>query len=151
MNYSGAQFDYLHLRDNGADHQSNIYVYGGAGHVRLGARNDAGYLVGLEADAENRKYFGLIKIEAMRSPIAPDYNHVEARLGIAPYEAEYSEIASWFMVQAQWHPSLERTFVVICFCEYARLLCAADSSCEFRNGGGDGWPGEQCAGAYLDL
>ena len=71
-----------------------------------------GYLAGIEADAESRKYFVLLKTETMRSSIAPSFDHAEARLGIAPYEAEYSEIASWFMVQAQWHPNLEKTFVV---------------------------------------
>lgn len=112
LNYSGAQFDYLAYRDNGDDHQANIYVYGSGGNVHFSGSNAGGYLVGAEADAENRKYFGLIKAETMRSSIAPDFNHVEGRLGIAPYEAEYTELATWFMVQGQWHPSLEKQFVV---------------------------------------
>ena len=112
LNYLGGQFDYLVYRDNGEDHQANLYVYGSGGNVQLNGLNGNGYLVGFEADAENRKYFGLIKAETMRSPIAPDFNHVEGRLGIAPYEAEYNEIATWFMVQGQWHPTLQKKFVV---------------------------------------
>jgi hypothetical protein len=115
-NFSGLQFDYLLKRWNGDDHQTNIYVYGGAGHINLLGRTDAtnggAYISGIEADAENRKYFSLIKVESMQTNVAEDFNHVEARLGIAPYEAEYNELATWFMVQGQWHPSLEKKFVV---------------------------------------
>lgn len=112
LNYAGVQYDYLVNRWNGDDHQANIYVYAGAGNVNFANKNDLGYLVGFEADAENRKYFALIKAETMQTNIADDFNHVEGRLGIAPYEADYSELATWFMVQAQWHPSLQKKFVV---------------------------------------
>ena len=112
LNYSGLQYDYLVKRWNGEDYQANIYVYGSAGNVNFGNKNDFGYLGGFEADVENRKYFALIKAETMQTNIAEDFNHVEGRLGIAPYEAEYSEIATWFMLQAQWHPTLQKKFVV---------------------------------------
>lgn len=110
--YSGAQLDYLLFRDNGIDHQANIYVYGGGGGVHFQDNTGGAAFYGIEADAENRKYFGLIKAEQMNTSIGPDFSHVEGRLGIAPYEAEYNELASWLMVQAQWHPSLERKFVL---------------------------------------
>ena len=112
VNYAGAQLDYLVFRQNGNDHQANLYAYGGAGEVQFQKSRSTGYLVGFEADVESRKYFSLLKAETLRSPNAPDFNHIEGRLGIAPYEAEYSEIATWFMVQAQWHPNLEKKFVV---------------------------------------
>ncbi len=112
LNYSGLQLDYLVKRWNGDDSQANIYVYGGGGNVNFRDNNGGAYFGGIEADAENRKYFSLIKVESMQTNIADDFNHVEGRLGIAPYEAEYSELATWFMVQAQWHPTLEKKFVV---------------------------------------
>lgn len=112
VNYSGGQLDYLVFRDNGGDHQANLYVYGGGGDVQFNRSNGGGYLFGVEADAESRKYFGLLKAEAMRATVGPDFNNVEGRLGVAPYEAEYGELATWFMVQAQWHPSLTKKFVV---------------------------------------
>ena len=112
LKYSGLQLDYLVKRWNGDDHQANIYVYGGAGNVNFASKNDVGYFGGFEADAEDRKYFALIKAETMQTDIAEDFNHVEGRLGNAPYEAEYSEVATWFMVQAQWHPTLQKKFVV---------------------------------------
>jgi hypothetical protein len=119
LSYSGLQYDYLVKRWNGDDHQANIYVYGGAGNVDFNSQNEVGYFGGFEADAENRKYFSLIKAESMQTNIADDFNHLEARLGIAPYEAEYTELATWFMVQAQWHPTLQQEFV---FTPLARIF-----------------------------
>ncbi len=112
LNYSGLQLDYLLKRWNGDNYQANIYIYGGGGHVTLDEKIGNGSLGGAEADIENRKYYALIKAESMRPTVGEDFNHVEARLGIAPYEAEYNEMASWFMVQAQWHPRLEKKFVL---------------------------------------
>lgn len=110
--YNGLQYDYLLFRDNGTDHQTNIYLYGGGGTVHFNKIDGGAAFYGVEADAEDRRFFGMIKAEQMNASIGPDFSHVEARLGVAPYEAEYNEIASWFMVQAQWHPSLTRKFVV---------------------------------------
>lgn len=112
QNYSGLQLDYLVKRWNGDDHQANIYVYGGGGAVDFSGSNGGAYFGGFEADAEDRKYFSLIKAEYMRTTVGEDFGHIEGRLGIAPYEAEYNEVASWFMVQAQWHPSLQKKLVV---------------------------------------
>jgi hypothetical protein len=112
LNYSGLQLDYLLKRWNGHDYQANVYVYGGGGNAHFDHRNSGAYFVGVEADAEDRKYFSLIKAETMNPKYGDTFNHIEARLGIAPYEAEYTEIASWFMVQGQWHPNLAKKFVV---------------------------------------
>ncbi len=112
FNYSGLQLDYLVKRWNGFNHQANIYVYGGGGVAHFADEEGGAYFAGVEADAEDRKYFSLIKAEYMRPTIGDEFAHIEGRLGIAPYEAEYHEIASWFMVQAQWHPTLQKTFVV---------------------------------------
>lgn len=112
LNYSGAQLDYLVKRWNGDNFQANLYAYGGAGNANLNSRNELAYFGGVEADVENRKYFSLLKAESMQMDFADDFNHIEARLGMAPYEAQYNEWATWFMVQAQWHPSLQKKFVV---------------------------------------
>lgn len=112
LSYEGLQLDYLVLRENSIDSQANVYIYGGGGHVKFNDSQGTGSFVGFEADAESRKYFGLIKTEYMRSQIAPEFFHIEGRLGIAPYEAEYNEIASWLMLQLQWHPTLQKQLVI---------------------------------------
>lgn len=112
FNYNGLQLDYLLKRWNGEDHQANIYLYGGGGVVRFNDKDGSAPFAGVEADVEDRKYFALIKAEYMKPTVGDEFAHVETRLGIAPYEAEYNEMASWFMVQAQWHPTLSKQFVV---------------------------------------
>lgn len=106
------QLDYLVKRWNESDHQANIYVYGGWGGARFVNQNGTAALAGIEADAESRKYFIMLKAEAMRPTVGPDFNHGEFRLGVAPYEAEFNEIASWLMLQLQWHPALERAYAI---------------------------------------
>ena len=112
LNFSGLQFDYLAYRQNEIDSQANLYLYAAGGEAAFDGRSRGAGLVGIEADAESRKYFALIKAETMRGEDVPDFDHVEGRIGVAPYEAEYNEVASWLMVQAQWHPTLEKKFVI---------------------------------------
>jgi hypothetical protein len=106
MQFYAPQIDYLVKRWNEKDSQANIYVYGAYGTMNFQDRTHGAGLGGVEVDAESRKYFVMAKYEKMWGDLGPDFYHGEARLGIAPYEAEYNEIASWFMVQYQWHPML---------------------------------------------
>lgn len=106
MQFFAPQLDYLVKRWNEADSQANIYAYGAYGALNYQSRTHGAGLGGIEADAESRKYFVMAKYEQMWSDLGPDFYHGEARLGIAPYEAEFNEVASWFMVQYQWHPVL---------------------------------------------
>jgi hypothetical protein len=110
MQFYAPQLDYLLKRWNESEYQANIYLYGAYGNMNFQNRNAGAGLAGVEADAESRKYFISGKYEKMRSQLGPDFYHVEARLGIAPYEAEYNELASWFMIQYQYHPMLDRQY-----------------------------------------
>lgn len=106
------QFDYLLKRWYGDNYQANIYIYGGIGGAKFQARNGTCGLAGFEADAESRKYFGLIKYEGILSSLDKNLHQIETRLGIAPYEAEYTEIASWIMIVGKYHPNLTRNYSV---------------------------------------
>lgn len=112
LRYNGLQLSSLLKRWNGDDFQANVYLYGGGGVTHWQQSKGGAYLGGFEADAESRKHFVLLKAEYMRSSLSTEFAHLEGRLRIAPYEAEYNEMASWFMVQTQWHPSLDRQLVV---------------------------------------
>lgn len=108
MKFTGAQLDYLVKRWNNSDSQTNIYAYGSYGSMNFQSHSRSATLAGLEADAEDRKYFIMSKYEKMWSTLGPDFYHSEFRLGIAPYEAEINEWASWFMIQYQYHPMLTK-------------------------------------------
>ncbi|MBC7386165.1 MAG: hypothetical protein H7301_08415 [Cryobacterium sp.] len=106
------QYDVLFKRWNNRDSQANIYGYAGFGGVQMNGQRGTAWLTGVEADAESRSLFVMAKAELMDPTIGPNFNHYEFRVGAAPYEAEFNEIASWLMIQIQYHPSLEKKTVV---------------------------------------
>ncbi len=130
LNVYMPQFDYLVNRWYGEDYQANVYVWGGFGGATLHGksprsgshwhrntespkrRNGTAGLVGFEADAESRKYFGLVRYEIIPNSVHKTMHQVELRLGIAPYEAEYCEIASWFMISGRYNPDLKRNYSI---------------------------------------
>jgi hypothetical protein len=106
------QLDYLVKRWNNADSQANFYAYGSYGAMNFQNQTKGTGLTGAEADAESRKYFVSSKYERMWSSLGPTFYQAEARIGVAPYEAEFNEVASWFMLQYQYHPMLTRKFAL---------------------------------------
>lgn len=106
------QLNLLAKRWNGTNHQANIYFYGGFGGARFQERNGTAAVFGAEADAESRELFVMGKWESVLPSVGHDIHHAELRVGIAPYEAEFEEIASWLMVQAQYHPDLAREYSI---------------------------------------
>lgn len=104
------QVNFLLKRWNEKDLQANIYLYTGFGGLRAEDKTGTAGLTGIEVDAEDRKYYASAKYESMFASIGEDVHQTVVRLGIAPYEAEYSELASWFMLQAQYHPALSTEF-----------------------------------------
>lgn len=112
MNYYAPQFNYLVKRWNETNSQANIYIYGSYGIAHVLNQSDRASQVGIEMDAESRKHYVSFKYEKMWTPIADDMDMIKARVGIAPYEAEFNEVASWFMIQYQRHPILVKENVV---------------------------------------
>lgn len=110
--FFGPQLDYLVKRWNGSDHQANVYLYGSYGALNFANVTEGTVFAGAEADAETRKYYVSAKYEKMWGNLGPDFYDAQARIGIAPYEAEFNEVASWFMLQYQWHPMLVRKYAI---------------------------------------
>ena len=102
------QADYLVKRWNEKNFQANIYSYIGGGLVTLNGKNGSAGIAGIEADAESRSLFAEVKSEWMRTSFGSSFDHYEIRVGFAPYEAEFNEIASWLMIQYQHHQQLLR-------------------------------------------
>lgn len=112
LQFFAPQFDYLVKRWNESDFQANIYAYAAYGAANFQGQTHGAGLAGAETDAESRKYFGMIQYEKMWGDLGPDFYRLNARVGIAPYEAEFNEIASWLMVQYEYHPSLTRDYAI---------------------------------------
>lgn len=113
MHLALPQLDYLLARVNERGYQGNLYLFGGFGAAHLAKQNHAAGLAGVEADIESRRYFALASYEGIfLSKSQNDVHRATARLGIAPYEAEFNELTSWLMVQFQWHPALVKRMAV---------------------------------------
>ena len=69
-------------------------------------------LAGFEADWETRKHFLLLRSEVMGGRNQTPFHRVEARLGVAPYESKYDEMAAWLMLHVQSNPGLVRSTAV---------------------------------------
>lgn len=106
------QLNFLVKRWNLPAAQANIYAYGSYGLMRMNKVTSGAGLVGVEADAESRKLFVSGKYERMWGGRGPDFYQTSFRVGAAPYEAEFNELASWLMVQYQYHPMLTRKHAV---------------------------------------
>lgn len=103
------QVDFLAFRENGEGYQANAYVYGGYGGGQFqNAYGQAG-VAGVELDAESRKLFALARWEYNYSNQFSPSHRGEFRIGLAPYEAEFNELAAWIMLQYQVTPALTKS------------------------------------------
>lgn len=113
--FHGAQLNYLAKRWNNPDSQGNIYFSGAAGAIHMPDRSANAWepagLVGMQADWESRRYFTLYE---NKLKVADDSSQTEftqtARLGVAPYVAEFGSLHTWLMVQFDHTPKHDDTF-----------------------------------------
>lgn len=110
MHFYAPQINYLLKRWNLPDAQANVYVYGAYGAMNFLNQNVGAGLAGFEADAEDRRLYASLKYEKMWDKARANFYHGTARVGAAPYAAEFNEIAAWFMLQYDYHPQLSNKF-----------------------------------------
>jgi hypothetical protein len=112
MRFFAPQLDYLVHRWNDRDFQANIYANGAFGAQVYEGRTSRVGIGTLEADIESRTLYASGKVQENWVGIGPNIFQSELRLGIAPYPADYEELASWLMVSIQNNPLLSRSFSV---------------------------------------
>jgi hypothetical protein len=100
------QADFLLYRKNGRNYQANLYAYGGYGKETMAGESDGVGLLGIEADAENRKYYSAVGFQSILPGLGPNIYQTTARLGVAAYEAEFNELGTWLIAQYQANPQL---------------------------------------------
>ncbi len=103
----------LAKRWNSIDNQANLYFFGGRGYIdwkQAQGREKTMHHMGTQLDWESRKYFTMIKYSRYEDSVLVEENYT-ARLGFAPYLAEYDELNTWFMLQAsEQHRLTEQRF-----------------------------------------
>ena len=116
-----ARLNYLVHRWNLEDAQANLFAWGGAGAATgntFSGTQLAGN-VGAQADFETRRVYASLKTDLQRAS-AFGTRVDTLQLGIAPYKHEYTQLATWFVVQARdytggIHSGVETSFLVRLF------------------------------------
>ena len=96
------QVNFLLKRWNELDSQANLYLSVGHGVEKKLSKFESVTTAGLEADWESRKYYISIKEDMVLSHKNSSKNIYQTKLraGFAPYLAEFNEINTWFILQA---------------------------------------------------
>jgi hypothetical protein len=101
----GPQLNYLVKRWNMADGQGNIYTMTGAGTaIENSGKSHFAAWTGLLADYETRRIFTSYELRLMYAQNIEKSVWQRARVGFAPYLANYEDLNTWFMVQVDHHP-----------------------------------------------
>lgn len=108
----GPQVNYLVKRWNMPDGQANIFNMTGAGVSQWHGDDEFSAWTGILADYETRRVFTSYEIRGMYAGDFEKSLWQRARVGVAPYLANYDDLNTWFMVQVDDHPAKEDTVVV---------------------------------------
>jgi len=108
----GPEFNSLIKRWNLPDGQANIFNSTGAGVAIDGSKNRGAAWTDFLADYETRRIFSSYEIRAMYADSIESSIWQRARIGFAPYAANYNDVATWFMLQVDDHPNKNDTLVV---------------------------------------
>lgn len=105
----GLQANFLAHRWNNPDSQGNIYLLSGFG---ITSEDDGGGYVGMEADWEDRRYYVSYENRYTFADDVKEEYQQKARIGIAPYVAEYGGVHTWLMLQTDHMPEDKDTWTV---------------------------------------
>jgi hypothetical protein len=115
-NFHGAQWNHLIKRWNNPDSQGNLYVQSAIGMVdlqknRTGDAWQPGAVTGLQADWEDRRWFVSYenKVRIAEDDAWRNFSQ-SARVGVAPYVAEFGSVHTWLMVQFDHRPQQDDHF-----------------------------------------
>lgn len=108
----GPQINTLIKRWNMPDGQANIFNMTGAGVSHYQGDNEFSAWTGFLADYETRRIFTSYEIRGMYAGDIEKSIWQRARVGVAPYKANYDDLNTWFMVQVDDHPAKDQTVVV---------------------------------------
>ena len=108
----GPQVNYLVKRWNMPDGQANIFSMTGAGVSRFKGDDEFSAWTGILADYETRRIFTSYELRGMYAGDIEKSVWQRARVGFAPYLANYDDLNTWLMVQVDHHPAKDDKVVV---------------------------------------
>jgi len=111
--FTGLQYNRLVRRWNAPQSQGNLYLKLGAGAADpFGSEGaDFGSFAGIAADWETRRVF--VSYDARARDFGGDESLTHAaRIGLAPYVAEFGALHTWAMVQVENNPEADNPVTV---------------------------------------
>ncbi|MBS0278111.1 MAG: heavy metal-responsive transcriptional regulator [Proteobacteria bacterium] len=108
----GPQLNSLLKRWNLPDGQANIFNMTGVGVSTLHGSTEPAVWTNMLADYETRRIFTSYEVRLMDAQNIERSAWQRARIGVAPYLANYDDVSTWFMVQVDDHPAKDQTWVV---------------------------------------
>ena len=97
-----ARVNYLAKRWNHEASQANVFVWGGIGSASTDkvSGNQFAWNAGFQVDYETRRVYASLKSDLHESS---GFSHRidTLQLGFAPYEHDYDDVATWFVVQGR--------------------------------------------------
>jgi len=111
--FTGLQYNRLVRRWNAPQSQGNLYLKLGAGVADPfeGSSAQAANFAGIAADWETRRVFVSYDVRARDFGVDESVSHA-ARLGVAPYVAEFGALHTWAMVQVENLPDADEPITV---------------------------------------
>lgn len=109
------QTNILLKRWNAHASQANLYSKSGAGFAsKRQGKNEDGLAVftGIAADWETRRLFTSYENRGLLAGDIDQMFSQKARVGVAPYVADYGSIHTWFMLEVEHEPKSEDPIVV---------------------------------------
>lgn len=107
----GPQLNTLIKRWNMPEGQGNIFNMTGAGVSVMNGDTEPSAWTGILADYETRRIFTSYEGRLMYAGDFETSFWQRARVGFAPYLANYDDLNTWLMIQVDHHPAKEDTFV----------------------------------------
>jgi len=98
--------NWLARRWNQPDSQANLYLSGGLGNSRAEAKNSVGAMVAAQADWETRRLYTQWNTLVLARESGRNFQHYQGRVGIAPYLAEFDELNTFLILQANYSPQM---------------------------------------------
>ncbi len=102
----------LPWRLNNENSQANIYLKFGVGVAEDDKEAHPAMWTAFAADWEDRRYFTSYEARFINAVDIEQTAHQSARVGIAPYVAEFGSLHTWLMLQVDHHPSEQDNFEI---------------------------------------
>lgn len=97
-----AQGNFLLHRVNRREMQANVFLQTAAGFYQNNNTSRGGMLLGIQADAENRRFYTATSLRQHYSSSLINRINWKGRVGFAPYEAGFNQLNTWLILETEY-------------------------------------------------